>query len=327
MEIENHRGYSSKINLLEKLGGCASDYAISEDETEFIKIFYPDKNILFQRELLAINTIISLSHGKDNVPKCMLLPKKVIYDESNHYLVFETYPNTQDILTYLYDNNLKIDESIFKLVLKTFLDCFNWMSEHNLAHRDFKMENCLIWFDEFEKPTIKIIDFGHVSSCYDSKLLGTPNLWPIELQMLYRDHSTGQYLNLKSDKFKYSIKDHFLKCWNFSSLKIHDKENWERFNKIIEESDFTVHKRKTIKSLENLMFSTVFPTKPGTYHDMYSLIIVFKQFIILKERGNIEMSELLLNTLQKFIGKNSNIYWVNLKKQFDEGFEELMKIM
>lgn len=326
MEIVNQHGYLRDVTFLEKKGASASEYCLSKDKTKFIKVFSSKKYRLFQKELEAINTIVNSAGGIDKVPSFILLPEKVIVDGSNNCFVYETYQSTQDIQEYLCEDGKKMDEKLFKKLLKIFLDCFNWMCRHNLAHRDYKMENCLIWFDEFGEATIKIIDFAFVSSYDQVNILGTPNMWPVELKFFLCNGSTGEAIYLENEKYNNEeVKNYFIKCWGKSSLRTVDIESWKKIDTLIKRSDFDSKRRWTVKIIIHSIYTTLFPTESGKYHDMYTLVMLFQQFFMLKDQ--IKMSSPLSDALQKIIGDKKYLLWSDLRKQFDEGMEELMRVI
>lgn len=326
MEIFNERGFLRNVIFLEELGGAASEYCLSEDKKKFIKVFYPHKYPNFEKELEGINTIIAVSGGKDKVPDFMLLPEFAVIDENKYCFVFETHPGLQDIQTYLCDECNFMDEKLFKQTLKCFINCFNWLSSHRLAHRDYKMENCLIWKDAFGKTIIKIIDFTFVSSYDDVLICGTPAFWPIELQLLHCNPSTYEQINLGSEKYKdVDVRNYFIKWWGRSSLRTFMPDQWKRVDNLIKESDFTFNRRYIVKELIKTIYTTIFPIKSGKYHDMYTLVMLFKRFLRLREQ--ITMSDDLVDALQKVIGNKTYLLWTDLKYQFEEGLDDLIKIV
>lgn len=325
MEIVNQHGYLRNAMFLEKMGGAASEYCLSEDEDKFIKVFYPKQYILFQQELEGINTIISAAGGRDKVPPFMLLPEAVISDGDNYCFVYETHPNAQDIQDY-FSSGQKMDDKVFKQLLNTFLDCFNWMCQHRLAHRDYKMENCLIWSDERGTVTIKIIDFAFVSSYDEVNVSGTPGMWPIDLHLFHSNPSTGEPINLGSNKYKSSeVRQYFINCWAISPLRTLDKKEWKKIDVLIKMSNFSIDRSWTVKRLIRSIYSTLFPTEPGKYHDMYTLVMLFQQFFLLK--GQIKMSAPVTCALQKMIGDKKYLLWSDLQKQFEEGLKGLMEVI
>lgn len=326
MEIINQRDFLRDALFLEKMGGGASEYCLSEDETKFIKVFYFEKHMIFQQELEGINNIISSAGGKNKVPDFMLLPEAVISDNDKYCFVYETHQGTQDIHTYLCEGGGSMNEKLFKQLLRCFLDCFNWMCQHRLAHRDYKMENCIIWFDEFGKATIKIIDFAFVSSYDEVNVLGTPGMWPVDLRLFLCNPSTSGPINLGSKKYKdKEVRQYFINCWEKAPLRDIDSEGWKKIDTLIKKSNFTVNRRYLVNQIVRTIYSTLFPTEPGKYHDMYTLVMLFQKFFMLKKQ--IMMSDSLINALQKIIGNKSYLHWSDLRKQFDEGLEELMRII
>lgn len=307
MEIVTQHGFLRDAIFLEKMGGAASEYALSEDETKFIKIFYSGRHVIFQEELEGINTIISATGGKNKIPSFMLLPEAVIADGDKFCFVYETYQGVQDIQGYLCQDERRMDEKLFKQLLKAFLDCFSWMCQHSLAHRDYKMENCLIWFDEFGKATIKIIDFAFVSPYDEVSVSGTPGMWPVDLQFFHCDPSTGEPIRLESKKYKdMEVRQYFINSWTITPLRTLDPEGWEKIDTLIKRSDFTTGRRFLVKRLIRSIYSTLFPVQPGKYHDMYTLVMLFQQFFMLKER--IKMSTPLSEALKKIIGNKKYLH-------------------
>ena len=120
MEIVNQHGYLRDVTFLERMGGSASEYCLSEDETKFIKVFNLRKYDFFQQELEGINTIITAAGGRDKVPSFMLLPEEIIADGDNNCFVYETHQNTQDIQSYFCKDGGRMDEKLFKQLLKIF---------------------------------------------------------------------------------------------------------------------------------------------------------------------------------------------------------------
>ncbi|KAI8882183.1 Pkinase-domain-containing protein [Backusella circina FSU 941] len=57
-------------------------------------------------------------------------------------------------------NKQKVDESLVKKIFLQLLRAVQWLHEHNIVHRDLKLENILIHNDVHGQPILKITDFG-----------------------------------------------------------------------------------------------------------------------------------------------------------------------
>lgn len=78
--------------------------------------------------------------------------------------------------------NKKVNENECKVIFKQIMIAINYLHDHNIYHRDIKLENILI---DINKTKIKIIDFGFSCLAPKNKLLnffcGTPSYMSPEI--------------------------------------------------------------------------------------------------------------------------------------------------
>ncbi|KAI8983021.1 kinase-like domain-containing protein [Pilobolus umbonatus] len=72
----------------------------------------------------------------------------------------ELFNYVQQMHEQLHKNELKVDEILVKKLFMQLLLAVKWLHEHNIVHRDLKLENILIHNDINGQPLLKITDFG-----------------------------------------------------------------------------------------------------------------------------------------------------------------------
>ena len=244
---------------LDKIGFEATGYLISEDKTEFVKIFtgphlYRQKNTL----KLLLNAI-----GSEPVPEFLLLPSKIIQLYGEMYaFIYETYESVSDLFNYLGTGEGKLSNDEFKLLIKTFINAINWFSKNNLSHRDIKFENILKWKD----GSFKLIDYGLIKEIDYIGMGGTAMYLPYVIEKLIVFSEKGYY-NKKS------------------LTKLISNSYYRRTFTIDKINEFTKHLDQiyTVSNIDfkhffGLVYQSYFPEKPGLYQDLYTILIMLSMF-------------------------------------------------
>ena len=158
------RGASGIVSLAKDKFG-KKEYAIKTVNKSYI---YNIENIKSECEL-------SLSLNHPHITKCY-----EIYEDLKTISFILEYINGGDLLEYL--SNLpehKVNDNEALNIIIQILETVNYL--HNvkkIAHRDLKLENFLIIFNEKKKPIIKLSDFGFSCKIPEDGLmnehLGTP---------------------------------------------------------------------------------------------------------------------------------------------------------
>ncbi|KAI9027307.1 kinase-like domain-containing protein [Phycomyces nitens] len=58
------------------------------------------------------------------------------------------------------DKQGPLDEELVKSIFLQLVSVVRWLHEHNIVHRDLKLENVLIRYDDDNQPILKVTDFG-----------------------------------------------------------------------------------------------------------------------------------------------------------------------
>ncbi|KAI9469078.1 MAG: kinase-like domain-containing protein [Benjaminiella poitrasii] len=89
---------------------------------------------------------------------------ETIVETDEYFCLALEYVQGGDLLDFvnrnLDDNGSYIYERIVKRFICELIDVVSWLHDRNIAHRDIKLENILISFDEENNPHIKLTDFG-----------------------------------------------------------------------------------------------------------------------------------------------------------------------
>ncbi|KAI8338438.1 kinase-like domain-containing protein [Chlamydoabsidia padenii] len=74
----------------------------------------------------------------------------------------ELFDFVQQMHQRLHSKNEKVNEGLIKKIFLQLVLVVKWMHEHNIVHRDLKLENILIHMDEQHQgePILKVTDFG-----------------------------------------------------------------------------------------------------------------------------------------------------------------------
>ncbi|KAI7885077.1 kinase-like protein [Lichtheimia hyalospora FSU 10163] len=65
-----------------------------------------------------------------------------------------------DFVQKMHQSRKPVDEDLIRRIFTELLHVVSWMHEHNIVHRDLKLENILIHMDKNGHPRLKVTDFG-----------------------------------------------------------------------------------------------------------------------------------------------------------------------
>ena len=104
-----------------------------------------------QRRKLQIETIIMKTLSKSN----NIVKVFETYETKKHYCIVMEYICAGDLLSYIKKRG-KLTEQVAKFIFKQIVLTLQYIHNHNIVHRDIKLDNILIDLDN----NIKICDFG-----------------------------------------------------------------------------------------------------------------------------------------------------------------------
>ena len=192
-------GSFGKVHLTKKEGD-SKKYATKELDREEIDSSEAKKYLINEIRILQ-----SLNHP--NIVKFVDIKKT-----KKHYYIMMEFCNggelSKNLEKYMIKNGTAFPEELVQHFMRQIIDAFKYIHGKKIIHRDVKLDNILLHFDNEEdkknfnlmKAQVKIIDFGF-SCIYDNikkSILGSPiNMDPLILKKL--TDSTGATRELGYD--------------------------------------------------------------------------------------------------------------------------------
>ena len=192
-------GSFGKVHLTKKEGD-SKKYATKELDREEIDSSEAKKYLINEIRILQ-----SLNHP--NIVKFVDIKKT-----KKHYYIMMEFCNggelTKNLEKYMIKNGTAFPEELVQHFMRQIIDAFKYIHGKKIIHRDVKLDNILLHFDNEEdkknfnlmKAQVKIIDFGFSCIYNDIKksILGSPiNMDPLILKKL--TDSTGATRELGYD--------------------------------------------------------------------------------------------------------------------------------
>ena len=192
-------GSFGKVHLTKKEGD-SKKYATKEIDREEIDSSEAKKYLINEIRILQ-----SLNHP--NIVKFVDIKKT-----KKHYYIMMEFCNggelTKNLEKYMIKNGTAFPEELVQHFMRQIIDAFKYIHGKKIIHRDVKLDNILLHFDNEEdkknfnlmKAQVKIIDFGFSCIYNDIKksILGSPiNMDPLILKKL--TDSTGATRELGYD--------------------------------------------------------------------------------------------------------------------------------
>ena len=192
-------GSFGKVHLTKKEGD-SKKYATKELEREEIDSSEAKKYLINEIRILQ-----SLNHP--NIVKFVDIKKT-----KKHYYIMMEFCNggelSKNLEKYMIKNGTAFPEELVQHFMRQIIDAFKYIHGKKIIHRDVKLDNILLHFDNEEdkknfnlmKAQVKIIDFGFSCIYNDIKksILGSPiNMDPLILKKL--TDSTGATRELGYD--------------------------------------------------------------------------------------------------------------------------------
>ena len=149
-----------KYKVLEKIGeGAFGKVYLVEDNRNQKYAAKEISKLLDKGKLNYLKTEIEIMKKFDNINIIKLYTN--IEEEHFFYLIME-YCNGKDLKQYITENNqgLQLPDKFYKIILRQLAEGMKYYKSKNIIHRDLKLENIMICFDDYKNPQIKIIDFG-----------------------------------------------------------------------------------------------------------------------------------------------------------------------
>ena len=220
------------------------------------KLLNPQDEFCFNNEVYIL---------KNLQPHPNLIKFHLMYERISNYYIIEEYCNggnlEQNLIKYIKKHNKPFTEEISKYIIKNILYGLSNLNSQNIIHRDLKVENILLHFDNEEdlinqnllNSKIKIIDFGFAKILKENKftdsIIGTP---------LFMDPTILKSMNEKKENDK-NIYDKKVDIWSLGiisyyillgNLPFQGKNINELFHSI-EEKKFILPKNQDIYLSKN----------------------------------------------------------------------------
>ena len=82
-----------------------------------------------------------------------------VYQLDNEVCIVMEYANGKRLFDHIV-NLGRVPEAELAIIMKQIFLALSYMEVQGVIHRDIKPENIIFFLDEFQKPIVKIIDFG-----------------------------------------------------------------------------------------------------------------------------------------------------------------------
>jgi len=147
-------------------------------------------------------------------------------DTQKQLLLILEFCKGKSLYSYLKSRDTKrFDEEEAKYILKQLVSAILYCHQHNISHRDIKMENILI---DTKSSTIKIIDFGFASCAPHSEKLktfcGTPSYMPPEIV------NKQEYIGPYADMWSIGILMYTILCGQYPFKGENDRELYKKIS-------------------------------------------------------------------------------------------------
>ena len=230
------------------------DFAIKKISKS--KLLNPENEYCFNNEVSILKYL---------QPHPNLIKFHLIYESISNFYIIEEYCNggnlEQNLIKYIKNNNKPFTEEISKYIIKNILYGLSNLNSQNIIHRDLKVENILLHFDNEEdlinqnlmNSKIKIIDFGFAKFLkkneFADSIIGTPLFMdPIILNSMNdkKENDKNMY-DKKVDMWSLGIISYYLLLGNLPF----QGNNINELSKSIEERKFILPKNQNIYLSKN----------------------------------------------------------------------------
>ncbi|KAI9359146.1 kinase-like domain-containing protein [Pilaira anomala] len=160
-----------KFHLQKLLGiGAFSKVYLAEhvEHGEKVAIKVINKNRL--RENMRVKTSIEREVG---VLKFLnhehIVQLEATMETENHLCIVLEYVQGEELFDFVQrmhtdihreGSNTNIDERLIKRLALEIIQVVSWLHDHNIVHRDLKLENILVYYNSQGEPHLKLTDFG-----------------------------------------------------------------------------------------------------------------------------------------------------------------------
>jgi serine/threonine protein kinase len=230
------------------------DFAIKKISKS--KLLNPENEYCFNNEVSILKYL---------QPHPNLIKFHLIYESISNFYIIEEYCNggnlEQNLIKYIKKNNKPFTEEISKYIIKNILYGLSNLNSQNIIHRDLKVENILLHFDNEEdlinqnlmNSKIKIIDFGFAKFLkkneFADSIIGTPLFMdPIILNSMNdkKENDKNMY-DKKVDMWSLGIISYYILLGNLPF----QGNNINELSKSIEERKFILPKNQNIYLSKN----------------------------------------------------------------------------
>ena len=237
-------GNFGEVYLTKKKGDTNRKYATKRYEKDKV-----DNNGMIEYLKNEIIILQFLKHP--NIAKYEEVKKS-----KKHYYIMMEFCNggglSEALENYMEKYNKPFSEEIVQYFMRQIIDAFKYMHERRIIHRDVKLENILLSYEnekdkenfDLMKAQIKIIDFGFACQVTKNGLkytvLGSPiNMDPLILQKRFNQH------NKKVRQLGYTQK---ADIWSIGTIcyemligsPVFDAEDEKELIKKVEEGNYTI---------------------------------------------------------------------------------------
>ena len=230
------------------------DFAIKKISKS--KLLNPENEYCFNNEVSILKYL---------QPHPNLIKFHLIYESISNFYIIEEYCNggnlEQNLIKYIKKHNKPFTEEISKYIIKNILYGLSNLNSQNIIHRDLKVENILLHFDNEEdlinqnlmNSKIKIIDFGFAKFLkkneFADSIIGTPLFMdPIILNSMNdkKENDKNMY-DKKVDMWSLGIISYYILLGNLPF----QGNNINELSKSIEERKFILPKNQNIYLSKN----------------------------------------------------------------------------
>ncbi|MCL4151236.1 UNVERIFIED_CONTAM: hypothetical protein GTU68_021135, partial [Idotea baltica] len=162
-------------------GTVSAGWRLRDDLPVALKVVEKSGIPLWEDQAKKIPMEIAILERLSAVPNVIRL-LEWLEDEESFLLVLERPTPCQDMYDYIQEN-IFIPETRARDFFHQIIQIVTDLETEGVYHHDLKSENLLITYDDYQKPILKLIDFGAADKISDEPqelVNGTPHYYPPE---------------------------------------------------------------------------------------------------------------------------------------------------